>query len=175
MSKYLMPDAVQTEIFRHLLDSIAEEMGVTLQYSSYSPNIKERRDFSCALFDIQGNMVAQASHIPVHLGAMPLSVESCMRKIKFLPGDVIMVNDPFMGGTHLPDITLITPIFHDGKLFALAANRAHHSDIGGMSPGSMPISTEIFQEGMIIPPMKLVAQGHTNEACLLYTSPSPRD
>ena len=166
MSKHVIPDAVQLEIFRHLLDSIAEEMGVTLRYSSYSPNIKERRDFSCALFDFQGNMVAQASHIPVHLGAMPLSVESCMRRIKFLPGDVVMMNDPFLGGTHLPDITLITPIFYSGKLFALAVNRAHHSDIGGMSPGSMPISTELYQEGVIIPPIKLVVQGKTNDALL---------
>ncbi|MDP6585562.1 MAG: hydantoinase B/oxoprolinase family protein, partial [Anaerolineales bacterium] len=91
MSKHLMPDAVQTEIFRHLLDSIAEEMGVTLQYSSYSPNIKERRDFSCALFDIQGTMGAQASHIPVHLRAMPLSVESCMRTVNLLAGVVFLV------------------------------------------------------------------------------------
>ena len=166
MSKHVTPDAVQIEIFRHLLDSIAEEMGVILRYSSYSPNIKERRDFSCALFDFQGNMVAQASHIPVHLGAMPLSVESCMRKIEFLPGDVVMVNDPFLGGTHLPDITLITPIFYSGKLFGLAVNRAHHSDIGGMSPGSMPISTELYQEGVIIPATKLVVEGKTNDALL---------
>ena len=162
----VLNDPVKLEIFRHLLDSVADEMGVILRNTSYSPNIKERCDFSCALFDSEGNMVAQAAHIPVHLGAMPLSVQAVIRQIKMLPGDVVMVNDPFMGGTHLPDITLIAPVFYKQKLMAFVANRAHHSDIGGMSPGSMPLSIEIYQEGMIVPPVKLVNEGELNEDIL---------
>src|SRR5512136_1606837 len=109
-------DPVRLEIFKHLFAAIAEEMGVVLRKSSYSPNIKERRDFSCALFDASGNMVAQAAHIPVHLGSMPLSVAAAISKFKdgnsaLQPGDTVILNDPYLGGTHLPDITLVTPVF----------------------------------------------------------------
>jgi len=155
----VLRDPVKLEIFKHLLSSVAAEMGATLRRSAYSPNIKERRDFSCALFDNGGSMVAQAAHMPVHLGAMPLSVQACMRVLEFTPGDLIIVNDPYRGGTHLPDITMISPVFVAEKLFALVANRAHHSDVGGISPGSMPLSTDLFQEGVVIPPLKLVQSG----------------
>ncbi len=162
------PTPIQLEIFKHLFAAIPEEMGVTLRKSSYSPNIKERRDFSCALFDAAGNMIAQAAHIPVHLGAMPLSVAAAVQAHThdLFPGDVIILNDPFSGGSHLPDITLVSPVFvHDEgglRLFGFVANRAHHADVGGMTPGSMPVAREIYQEGLIIPPIKLVSQGALN-------------
>ena len=162
-------DPIRLEIFKHLLVSIAEEMGVALGRTAYSPNIKERLDYSCALFDREGNMVAQAAHIPVHLGAMPMSVQACLDTLTFAPGDVAILNDPFHGGTHLPDITLVTPIYEPGdaaQLVGFAASRAHHADVGGMSPGSMPMSTELYQEGVIIPPLKLIEGGVLNQALL---------
>jgi N-methylhydantoinase B len=160
-------DPVSLEIYRSALTAIAEEMGAVLTRSSYSPNIKERRDFSCALFDARGRMIAQAAHIPVHLGSMPDSVATALAEFdEFASGDVIALNDPFLGGTHLPDITLISPIFVDGDLFGFAANRAHHADVGGMSAGSMPVATEIYQEGVIIPPIKLWEAGEANRAAL---------
>ena len=163
-------DPVRLEVFRHLFSSVAEEMGMVLRRTGYSPNIKERLDFSCALFDSEGRMIAQAAHIPVHLGAMPLSVQEGIRRMEFAPGDVIILNDPFRGGNHLPDITLISPIFigegHLQSLFGFAANRAHHSDVGGMTPGSMPLSRELYQEGVIIPPLKLAEAGQVNQSLL---------
>ncbi len=176
-----MPTAVSLSIFRHLFASVAEEMGVTLGRAAYSPNIKERLDFSCALFLGDGRMLAQAAHIPVHLGAMPASVQAAIEQCApFAPGDVVIVNDPYQGGNHLPDITLVSPIFvHQQEEPAerpsapnhqspipdfFVASRAHHADVGGMAPGSMPLSTEIYQEGIIIPPIKLVAGGTRNEA-----------
>ena len=176
-----MPTAVSLSIFRHLFASVAEEMGVTLGRAAYSPNIKERLDFSCALFLGDGRMLAQAAHIPVHLGAMPASVQAAIEQCApFAPGDVVIVNDPYQGGNHLPDITLVSPIFVNKhhKITDLSPNpspqsptpdffvasRAHHADVGGMAPGSMPLSTEIYQEGIIIPPIKLVAGGKRNEA-----------
>jgi N-methylhydantoinase B len=164
-------DPVSLEIFRSALTAIAEEMGAVLTRSAYSPNIKERRDFSCALFDRYGRMVAQAAHIPVHLGAMPDSVATALSEFeRFAPGDVIALNDPFRGGTHLPDITLISPIFvtdaGEQRLAGFAANRAHHADVGGISAGSMPVATEIYQEGIIIPPIKLWEAGEPNTAAL---------
>jgi N-methylhydantoinase B len=172
-------DPIRLEIFKLLFASIAEEMGVLLRKASYSPNIKERRDFSCAVFDAQGSMIAQAAHIPVHLGAMPLSVQSAIEhfeknKERFKPGDVIVLNDPFQGGTHLPDITMISPVFIDDesnndyleeyRLIGFVANRAHHADVGGMTPGSMPVAREIYQEGIIIPPVKLYQAGVIDRA-----------
>lgn len=162
-----MDDPIRTEIMKHRLVSVAEEMGARLQRAAFSPNIKERCDFSCAVFDGSGNLVAQAAHIPVHLGAMPLSVQACLESLTFAPGDVAMVNDPYRGGTHLPDITVVSPVFVEEKsksvLLGFVANRAHHADIGGMSAGSMPLSQEIFQEGLIIPPVKLMVGGKKNE------------
>ena len=164
-------DPIRLEVFKHLFTSVAEEMGVVLRRTSYSPNIKERRDFSCALFDASGQMIAQAAHIPVHLGAMPLSVQAAIDALELGPGDVAILNDPYRGGTHLPDITLVTPIFlsltsPSPAPFAFAACRAHHADVGGMSPGSMPIARELIQEGVIIPPLKLVEAGRINQGLL---------
>lgn len=152
-------DPIKLEVYKNLFSSIAEEMGMTLCRTSYSPNIKERRDFSCALFDDKGEMIAQAAHIAVHLGSMPLSVKSVIERVRMDPGDVAIHNDPFSGGTHLPDLTMVSPVFLPGERTPLfyVANRAHHADIGGISPGSLPLSTEIFQEGIRIPPLKLIA------------------
>jgi N-methylhydantoinase B len=165
MSTLVTP--ISLEIFRGTLTAIAEEMGTVLMLSSYSPNIKERRDFSCALFDAQGRLIAQAAHMPVHLGSMPDSVAATLATIaSFTPGDIIAVNDPYLGGTHLPDITLIAPIFieheQEKHLIGFAANRAHHADVGGLSPGSMPLATEVYQEGIILPPLKLWEAGEPN-------------
>jgi len=155
---------VTLEILKNAFTAIPEEMGAALKRTAYSPNIKERMDASCAIFDAEGRMLAQAEHIPVHLGSMPLTVEFAMRHFEELnEGDQIVVNDPYHGGSHLPDITLIKPVFYKGKLVGYAVNRAHHADVGGMSPGSMPgNSTEIFQEGLIIPPCKLLIKGKEN-------------
>ncbi|SHK92583.1 hydantoinase B/oxoprolinase family protein [Rhodothermus profundi] len=156
-------DPVRLEIFRHLLAAVAEEMGAVLRRTGFSPNIKERRDYSCALFTAEGELVAQAAHIPVHLGALPLSVQACREAFPELkPGDAVLLNDPFRGGTHLPDLTLVSPVFVEGQLLGFVASRAHHADIGGMAPGSMPLAHEIFQEGFIIPPVKLMERGRPN-------------
>ena len=154
-------DPVTLEVFRNLFYSAAEEMGVTLCRTSFSPNIKERRDYSCAVFDGDGHMVAQGEHMPVHLGSMPLSVEAAIAHVPMEPGDVVIVNDPFCGGTHLPDITLVQPVYMegDGAPTFYVANRAHHSAVGGITPGSMPLSNSIYQEGIRIPPLRLVRNG----------------
>lgn len=157
----MKPNPIEFEVFKNLYLSIAEEMGVTLCRTGFSPNIKERLDYSCAVYDAAGNTIAQGDHMPVHLGAMPLSVRAAIDKVAMDPGDIVMLNDPFQGGTHLPDITLVSPVFlaKEKKPAFYVANRAHHSDVGGMSPGSMPVAREIFQEGLIIPPVKLVRRG----------------
>lgn len=159
---------IQLEVYKNRLSAIAEEMGVALCRSSYSSNIKERKDFSCALFDRQGQVIAQAEHLPVHLGSMPLSVQQALKDIVFNPGDSVIVNDPFAGGTHLPDITMISPVYIEdsSQPHFFVANRAHHSDVGGMTPGSMPLSTDIFQEGLRIPPLKWIQQGKRDENVL---------
>jgi len=173
-----MPDATSLEIFHHIFASVAEEMGVTLGRTAYSPNIKERRDYSCALFLGDGRLLAQAAHIPVHLGAMPASVRAAIETAgPFVPGDVVVLNDPYLGGTHLPDITLVSPVFvsekSQGATLRLTAaetpdffvaSRAHHADVGGSAPGSLPLARELFAEGLIIPPVKLVAAGRRNDA-----------
>jgi len=159
---------LELEIFRNLFVSIAEEMGVVLKRTSLSPNIKERRDYSCAVYDAAGETIAMGDHMPVHLGAMPSSVEEALRAHKLEPGDVVFLNDPFRGGTHLPDITSVSGVFLEGgeaPAYYLAT-RAHHSDVGGMTPGSMPLATEIFQEGLRIPPVKLVRRGAFDEDLL---------
>jgi len=163
-------DPIALEIFKNLFISVAEEMGATLGRTAYSPNIKERRDFSCACFLGDGQMIAQAAHIPVHLGAMPASVRAALDAFDtWAPGDLVVLNDPYLGGTHLPDITMVSPVFVDGGAAAppfFVASRAHHADVGGMSPGSMPLASEIYQEGLIIPPVKLVEAGQTVRAVL---------
>ncbi len=180
-------DPIQLEVYKHRFAAIAEEMGAVLRKASYSPNIKERRDYSCAIFNARGQMIAQAAHIPVHLGSMPLSVKSAIQNgvDRLQSGDMIILNDPFRGGTHLPDITLVSPVFNsftkqegDEELFGFVASRAHHADIGGMSPGSMPIAREIFQEGLIIPPIKILEGGELNQAAfdlLLSNVRTPRE
>lgn len=162
-------DPITFEIVKNSLVSVAEEMGVVLRRSSFSANIKERKDFSCAVFDGAGDLVAQAEHIPVHLGAMPHSVKTVLQEFPddLYEGDCIVLNDPFRGGTHLPDITMVTTIFHRGELAGFAANRAHHSDVGGMTPGSMSSrSVDIYQEGIRIPPLKIVGGGKINQQVL---------
>ncbi len=156
------------EAHHHLFASIAEEMGAALQRSAFSANIKERRDFSCALFERGGRMVAHAAHIPVHLGAMPLSVGEVLRTLPLEPGDAVVLNDPYRGGTHLPDVTLVSPIFtRPGRRPSfLCANRAHHADIGGAHPGSMAPVDDVHAEGLRIPPLKLVERGQLREDVL---------
>lgn len=162
------PLSLELDIFRNLFVSIAEEMGVVLRRTSFSPNIKERRDYSCAVYDSQGQTIAMGDHMPVHLGAMPASVEEAIRSCTIEPGDVVILNDPFRGGTHLPDITTVSGVFQDPAEPPAwyVATRAHHSDVGGMSPGSMPLAREIYQEGLRIPPVKLFRRGQVDEDLL---------
>ena len=161
-------DPVKLEIYKNRFHSISEEMGAALQRTAFSPNIKERRDFSCAVFDGTGKMVAQGDHMPAHLGAMPLSVQHVIRQLKLNRGDTAIVNDPFDGGNHLPDFTVVRPVYLPGEKTPMfyTANRAHHADVGGMAAGSMPLSREIYQEGIIVPPIKLEENGHFNEMFL---------
>ena len=158
--KHAQIDPARLAIFDSLVASIADEMGATLRHASLSPNIKERADFSCAVFDPQGNLLAQAAHIPVHLGAMPESVRAVERLAPWQPGDLAILNDPFLGGTHLPDVTMVSPVFADSpQPIGFVASRAHQADIGGMAPGSMPVAEELIQEGLIIPPIRLYRAG----------------
>ncbi len=161
-------DSITLEIFKSLYTSVAEEMGASLRRTAFSPNIKERRDYSCAVFDRRGQIIAQGDHMPVHLGSMPMSVRAAIEHCELLPGDVIILNDPYAGGTHLPDVTLVAPVFDEAEkqLWFYVANRAHHADIGGSTPGSMGKATEIYQEGLRIPPMHLVNRGKLNEEFL---------
>ncbi len=153
--------ATDLELFRNLFVSIADEMGVVLRKTAFSPNIKERRDYSCAVYDAAGETVAMGDHMPVHLGAMPLSVRGVIDHVELRVGDVAIVNDPFAGGTHLPDITAVSAVFlkNQRKPSFYLASRAHHADVGGMSPGSMPLAREIYQEGLRIPPILLQRRG----------------
>ena len=163
-----MVDSVTLEVVRNACIAVAEEMNANLVRTGYSPNIKERRDCSCALFDADAEMISQAETMPVHLGAMPFSVAAAVEAFPpeaLDPGDAILLNDPFYGGAHLPDLTLVTPVFHEGELLAYAANRAHHADVGGSRAGSVAAdSTEIYQEGLRIPPVKLFEGGDPHEA-----------
>jgi N-methylhydantoinase B len=176
-----MRDPVELEVFKNLYHSIAEEMGAALRRTSFSPNIKERRDYSCAVFDSEGQVIAMGDHMPVHLGSMPMSVAAAIDQCELEPGDVVMLNDPFRGGTHLPDITLVMPVHlsHSGIKHVdgarprpggakprhhtmpdfYVASRAHHSDVGGTYPGSMGPCREIYQEGFRIPPVKIMRGG----------------
>jgi len=160
-------DPTTLEIYRALYTSVAEEMGLTLRRTAHSPNIKERRDYSCAVFDRTGLVIAQGDHMPVHLGSMPMAVAAALRGTSLAPGDVVVLNDPFAGGTHLPDVTLVSGVFLDEKSERPAsfyvANRAHHADIGGATPGSMGMATDVYGEGLRIPPVKLVRGGRVVE------------
>jgi N-methylhydantoinase B len=160
-------DPIELELARNLFQAAAEEMGITLRRVAFSANIKERRDFSCAIFDAGGELLAQAAHIPVHLGSMPASVAVVRETLGTLnEGDIAIVNDPFAGGTHLPDITIVAPIYEAGVLLGYAANRAHHADVGGTTPGSMTLSRHIDEEGIRIPPALLCRAGTRDEALL---------
>lgn len=175
-----MRDPVELEIFKSLFHSIAEEMGAALRRTAFSPNIKERRDYSCAVFDGDGEVVAMGDHMPVHLGSMPMSVRAAVDRLTLEPGDVAILNDPFCGGTHLPDITLVAPVFLEGnrgrskarsakaqkRPAFYVASRAHHADVGGTYAGSMGICREIYQEGVRIPPIKLIAAGRMQDDVL---------
>src|SRR5437762_3521078 len=195
-----MRDPIELEIFKNIYHSIAEEMGAALRRTAFSPNIKERRDYSCAVFDAAGQVIAMGDHMPVHLGSMPMSVRAAMDALALGPGDVVMLNDPFRGGTHLPDITLVAPVYIDddssprrrgaaerqnrirdvipseasfaregsgrrsrvGARSAASfyvATRAHHADVGGAYPGSMGLCREIYQEGVRIPPVRIMRAG----------------
>ncbi len=145
------------------LRSTCEQMGAVLVHAAFSANVKERRDGSTALFDASGEMVMQAEQIPVHLGSMPDSVAVVLDR-DHRPEDIYILNDPFAGGTHLPDITLVSPLFIEGELLGFAASRAHHADVGGAVPASMPAqSHEIYQEGLVIPPIRLMRAGQLDE------------
>jgi N-methylhydantoinase B len=159
-------DPAELSIAAALFSSVAEEMGVTLGRTAHSPNIKERRDYSCAVFDREGRLVAQAAHIPVHLGAMPTAIEAVMPLSPFRAGDLFILNDPYLGGTHLPDITMVSPVFRARRLLGFVASRAHQADVGGMSPGSMPLAEELIQEGVVIPPIRLLEAGRLSEGVL---------
>src|SRR5256885_16901337 len=142
-------DPIELEIFKNIYHSIAEEMGAALRRTAFTPNIKERRDYSCAVFDSDGEVIAMGDHMPVHLGSMPMSVRAAIDGCELGRGDVAMLNDPFSGGTHLPDITLIAPFYSSGKSGKpdfYVASRAHHADVGGAYPGSMGLCREIYQE-----------------------------
>lgn len=168
-------DPIELEVFKHLFHAIAEEMGAALRRTAFSPNIKERRDYSCAVFNGAGDVLAMGDHMPVHLGSMPMSVHAAIAQLDLKAGDVAMLNDPFRGGTHLPDITVVAPVFvgstRKGKRmqarpdFYVAA-RAHHADVGGMYPGSMGPCRDIYQEGLRIPPVKLVRAGNVDRDVL---------
>ena len=162
-------DPIELEIFKNLYHSIAEEMGAALRRTAFSPNIKERRDYSCAVFDQDAEVIAMGDHMPVHLGSMPKSVQAAIAHCELTPGDVAMLNDPFRGGTHLPDITLVAPVYvrtgsrkpgaGSRKPDFYVASRAHHADVGGAYSGSMGLCREIYQEGFRIPPVKIVRGG----------------
>jgi len=158
-------DPIKLEIYKNLFHAVAEEMGAGLRRTAFSPNIKERRDYSCAVFDAAGNVIAMGDHMPVHLGSMPMSVAAAIQALPLHSGDIAILNDPFAGGTHLPDITLVMPVYvgrpatgaHQPLFYV--ASRAHHADVGGAQPGSMGLARDIYQEGVRIPPLKLAERG----------------
>jgi len=169
-------DPIEIEIFKNLYHSIAEEMGAALRRTAFSPNIKERRDYSCAVFDSDPQVIAMGDHMPVHLGSMPMSVQAAIDAGPMEPGDVVMLNDPFRGGTHLPDITLVAPVYvkssrgkraQETRPDFYVASRAHHADVGGAYAGSMGLCREIYQEGVRIPPVKLMSRGVTDRDVLM--------
>ncbi|MGD0368083.1 MAG: hydantoinase B/oxoprolinase family protein [Acidobacteriaceae bacterium] len=161
-------DPVELAIFRSGVHSIAEEMGAALRRTALSPNIKERRDYSCAIFDGQARVIAMGDHMPVHLGSMPMSVAAAVAAIRFAPGDIAVLNDPYAGGTHLPDITMVLPVFPAGadQPSFYVSTRAHHADVGGAFPGSMGPAREIYQEGIRIPPVRIVRAGEIDREML---------
>jgi N-methylhydantoinase B len=173
-------DPTRLEIFKNVFHSVAEEMGAALRRSAFSPNIKERRDYSCAVYDAGGLVLAMGDHMPVHLGSMPASVAAARAALALDPGDIALLNDPFAGGTHLPDLTMVMPIFLPKKRFPsfYVANRAHHADVGGALAGSMGPAREIFQEGLRIPPVRIFRRGELSQdvmALLLANVRTPEE
>ncbi|MBK1719570.1 hydantoinase B/oxoprolinase family protein [Thiocystis violacea] len=166
---------IELALFASRLDAIGDEMGLVLRQAAFSPNIRDRLDFSCAIFDPAGGLCAQAAHIPVHLGSMAFAMADIVAEIVWSEGDMLVLNDPFLGGTHLPDVTLIAPLFIGGELAAFVANRAHHADIGAASPGSMPLSTHLGEEGVVIAPTGLVRAGEILEPILARVIGATRD
>ena len=174
------PDPAEIAVLGHALHSIAVEMGAALRRTAFSPNIKERRDYSSAVFSAEGDLIAMGDDMPVHLGSMPMSVSAVLAALRFAPGDVALLNDPYRGGTHLPDITMVAPVFLPGgaRPAFYVANRAHHADVGGMYPGSMGPCREIAQEGIRIPPVKLMRAGEMDVqvlAILLANVRTPKE
>jgi len=159
-------DAIQLAIFASRINAVCDEMGAMLRRAALSPNIKDRLDYSCAVFDAEGQLCAQAAHIPVHLGSMAYAMAGIVGQLEWRRGDMVIVNDPFLGGTHLPDVTLIAPVLIGEELVGFVANRAHHADIGASTPGSMPISQRLDEEGVIIPPSYLIRSGVLDESFL---------
>jgi len=159
-------DNIELSLFSSRISAICEEMGAVLQRAAFSPNIKDRLDYSCAVFDRSGDLCAQAAHIPVHLGSMAFAMQNIVEDREWSEGDTLILNDPFLGGTHLPDVTLVTPIFYQSTLLGFIANRAHHADIGATSPGSMPLSKSIEEEGLLINPCLLIKAGVTDQTLL---------
>jgi N-methylhydantoinase B len=163
-----MSDPIELSIFQSVVHSIAEEMGAALRRTALSPNIKERRDYSCAVFDGQARVIAMGDHMPVHLGSMPMSVQAAVSAVAFAPGDIVILNDPFAGGTHLPDITMVLPVFlaYRERPAFYVSSRAHHADVGGAFAGSMGPANEIFQEGLRIPPIRIARAGQLDREVL---------
>ncbi|MBT8061742.1 MAG: hydantoinase B/oxoprolinase family protein [Gammaproteobacteria bacterium] len=168
-------NAIELNLFHSRITAVCAEMGTVLRRTAFSPNIKDRLDFSCAVFDPQGQLCAQAAHIPVHLGSMAYAMRHIIDDLAWRPGDMLVLNDPFLGGTHLPDVTLIAPVFDRGsrQLAGFVANRAHHADIGCDSPGSMPVSRSLHEEGRIIPPTFLYREGELQQAALRLMGSQP--
>jgi len=159
-------DNIELSLFSNRISAICDEMGAVLRRVAFSPNIKDRLDFSCAVFDAEGKLCSQAAHIPVHLGSMAYAMADVVSVIDWLDGDLVVLNDPYMGGTHLPDVTVISPVFIDEKMMGFVVNRAHHADIGAESPGSMPVSSSLLEEGLVIPPTKLMTAGKMDQQVL---------
>ncbi len=157
-------DAIALGLFASRLETVCDEMGAVLRNTAFSPNIRDRLDYSCAVFDAEGELCAQAAHIPVHLGSMAFAMRDIVRILDWVAGDQVILNDPYLGGTHLPDVTLIAPVFHDEQLQGFVVNRAHHADIGADTPGSMPVSSSLEEEGMVIEPVHLVREGQMQPA-----------
>ena len=171
-------DAVELSLFNQRIAAVCDEMGARLRQAAFSPNIRDRLDYSCAVFDAGGGLVAQAAHIPVHLGSMAYALQRIAGGFEWRHGDMLVFNDPFLGGTHLPDVTVVAPAFTDGRLVGFVANRAHHADIGSSTPGGMPVSSTLEEEGIVIEPQYLVREGRTDREKLerfVAASRNPRD
>jgi N-methylhydantoinase B len=166
---------IELSLFTSRMSAVCEEMGAQLRRAAFSPNIRDRLDFSCAVFDPHGELCAQAAHIPVHLGSMAYAMREIVACIEWQPGDMIALNDPFLGGTHLPDVTVIAPVYSGGRLAGFVANRAHHADIGASSPGSMPISRSLDEEGQIIPPQHIMRNDDADVALLANITRNTRN